>query len=730
MCMYVTSTPSDGYPYVVHPTSSQPFPPAGMQEPVSNSIYADSTTPISEILVGIDTTSRLPSSEVYVDQVFPIGTSGQYEKTSLLGLLSREFAKKGHFGDTQFYGYSSCQWLRHALTTEMVGSPCSATLSNVLYNGFVFESDTGSYECGRLAALDDQYGEKPITFDTAAVTPPSSGVASVTVIPSTPGESMTPYACSHGSPAKGTGTFVSTRLLIAGCMVTSDSNYSIIADVHVPGYCAAEADYMVGCMDPVGSNYDPAAKQVGPCSYKTPGCTDPTAVNYNAEATEDDASCIATVAGCTVQSTTYLGGESGTPEYRSSFYASNVRTQGRSAGLFEGTYGGVAVTNYNPAANVNSGCIVAIEGCMTPGAVNYDPQATINSGTWCVPSVQGCMMPPDLPGMTPAQGKETGLSTNWDVAATVHDAAMCKHDANQALAISRYGCMDETAVNYDPAATVSHTGTYYRCYFELEGCLAPGALNFGCTQRGGAACTDPPLDPPVTLHNAWKCTYPNEPVAGAPTPPAPSPPPRAPLPAGQRYATVQTFFVTTVISLSGDINTLVLQKTILVTQFSSLTDGVDFDATLAYFLASDGTIHGCAEGVECSRRRLAESRQLSESQQAYALTMREEVSSEAAAAARQAVVAAATASITQASFQAAVEAAGVDNIRVLNAPTVAVTVETEYVAEDIPSEEDNSGAVIGAVVGSIAGVLLIGGAVFMYKKRMDLQSKTTTVVPA
>ena len=30
-----------------------------------------------------------------------------------------------------------------------------------------------------------------------------------------------------------------------------------------------------------------------------PGCTDPTAVNYNPQATEDDGSCIDSIAGCT-----------------------------------------------------------------------------------------------------------------------------------------------------------------------------------------------------------------------------------------------------------------------------------------------------------------------------------------------------------------------------------------------------------------------------------------------
>ena len=72
------------------------------------------------------------------------------------------------------------------------------------------------------------------------------------------------------------------------------------------------------------------------------GCTDSTALNYNASATLDDGSCIASVFGC-MDSTAF---------------------------------------NYNPNANVDDGsCVPFIYGCMDSTAYNYDPTANTDDGS-------------------------------------------------------------------------------------------------------------------------------------------------------------------------------------------------------------------------------------------------------------------------------------------------------------------------------------------------------------
>merc|ERR1719453_1502513 len=129
-------------------------------------------------------------------------------------------------------------------------------------------------------------------------------------------------------------------------------------------------------MLPGASNYNPTAKQVGVCKFSTKGCMIPTALNYNSFATENDNDfpCIEKVEGCTVAATPYSGVASDTPAYRSGYATSSVpeapaTLSGAPSGLVlevAGVYTGSTVTNYDASANVNSGCIVAIEGCTTP----------------------------------------------------------------------------------------------------------------------------------------------------------------------------------------------------------------------------------------------------------------------------------------------------------------------------------------------------------------------------
>ena len=48
-----------------------------------------------------------------------------------------------------------------------------------------------------------------------------------------------------------------------------------------------------GCADPDANNYDAAEYDDGSCDYAVPGCTaDATACNYDADATDDDGSCL------------------------------------------------------------------------------------------------------------------------------------------------------------------------------------------------------------------------------------------------------------------------------------------------------------------------------------------------------------------------------------------------------------------------------------------------------
>jgi len=504
-------------------------------------------------------------------------TSG-YSKTPETIPAMREYMKRGFQGDGDghAFGYGTCQWIRGCTEgQESVGSPCSSTQSGVEYKGFCFRSDTGSLECGRMTAIDNEYGEKPIAFDAAAGTssttntptsvnmggvlgsavardnmmPANEGFAmsgrasTLTTIPSTPGVGAV-YRCPTGSPAKTIGQYVSKRMLIAGCMITSDPLYDVTAEVHVPAYCATWTDYKKGCLLPWAVNFDPMAKQSGKCTFATVGCTSPTALNYNSEATVQDTvnDCIEAVTGCTVNHDSYgtkkstwgqpaIPVKSDTPTYKSLYFGpSKVRQgyystlQGYSTGLIpEFFYNGPVTTNFDDTANVNTGCVIAIEGCMDPAAANYDSQATVQTWSWCVPIVKGCMMPSENAAgpsyVNPGPHAMDGLGGNFSIMTTVHDPAFCiiaRHGCNVYNTTMFPGFDYVTASNYDPATTVNSI-----CYFPIGGCLNPEALNFGCQSSDAISECNPGYPFYVTRHVKESCKYPWN---LSPLPPAPPPP--------------------------------------------------------------------------------------------------------------------------------------------------------------------------------------------------------------
>ena len=143
-----------------------------------------------------------------------------------------------------------------------------------------------------------------------------------------------------------------------------------------------------------------------------------------------------------------------------------------------------AVLQHDSAANVLSGCVLAIEGCMDSRAINYDPDATENSNSWCVLPREGCMLPSAATLQSTASKGSAGdlvsvsdrahtfdgaaLAVNHDPLATVHTPAACR--------IERRGCLSPTALNFDPVATLPAP-----CYQRVLGCLQPTATNFNCS---------------------------------------------------------------------------------------------------------------------------------------------------------------------------------------------------------------------------------------------------------
>lgn len=343
------------------------------------------------------------------------------------------------------YGYSTCKSYGRCHATQEVGAACHKQ-DDPDMKGYCYTSSAGHLECGRVIKASHRFGGVPV--DTAPYSPMVS--------------------CPRGSPGTSdnpTGIEVQAkRFLYAGCMIDSDPAYEPAAEVHVPNMCLTPATYKPGCMFPGASNFVHGSKQPTFCQYKTAGCTSKTALNYNDKATpeDDDGSCIEPLPGCTLKDTGYWEVDAKTPGFQSLYHGSTGRNEGIHALPDHKT-----VTNYDPKANVLKDCKIAIEGCMDSTAVNYEPAATINSGTWCIPKIEGCMMPDRFAGSSLVATRTYSGASNFDPSATKQDVKSCKTE--------REGCLDPNAINYDKHATVAA-----KCYLAVPSCLDPKKYNYAC----------------------------------------------------------------------------------------------------------------------------------------------------------------------------------------------------------------------------------------------------------
>lgn len=202
-------------------------------------------------------------------------------------------------------------------------------------------------------------------------------------------------------------------------------------------FCVGEIPAVTGCTDPAAENYDSAANEDdGSCVYA--GCTDALACNFSEIATIDDESCAYEGLTVTINPDNYAsesswdlvdadgnqvasGGSVGADVCLASacftftmydsfgdgmccFYGDGsysvadangvTLAAGSSFGASESTdfclpavpgCTDAVSCNYNEEANLNDGsCDYSCIGCMTVGAANYDPTATLETEGSCV----------------------------------------------------------------------------------------------------------------------------------------------------------------------------------------------------------------------------------------------------------------------------------------------------------------------------------------------------------
>ncbi|MGB2158164.1 MAG: hypothetical protein ACPHX0_06800, partial [Flavobacteriales bacterium] len=249
--------------------------------------------------------------------------------------------------------------------------------------------------------------------------------------------------------------------LVGGCVIPIACNYNADADFQIPNSC--EFDTCAGCMDVEACNYDEDATfDNGLCEYppmfydcdiycindvdgddicdelEIEGCIDPTNPGYDPFATDSDPS-LCLVPGCTLA------------------YACNYDA--------DADYLAVGLCNFVDCA-----------GCTDEAACSYDSEATISNFDLCVYPE----MFRDCDGNCVNDFDNNGICDELQI----------------------YGCMDETAANYNPDANVDNgtcipapvTGCVinFACNYDPNAtAYVPGACDFSClygmTEQG---CTD------------------------------------------------------------------------------------------------------------------------------------------------------------------------------------------------------------------------------------------------
>jgi len=547
---------------------------------------------------------------------------------------------------THLYGYATCENIGTCSQAgQKVGSVCSSAYKWNEY-GICYKAADASLQCGSLREDIGRHG----------------------TVQKTNGRFK---HCPMGTDLSTPGRKVVKRMLYGGCKLPEDYNYSPHFEVHIPELCNASSiaetstTFEVGCLFPGAVNYAPGAGASGKCLYHVKGCTSPTALNYNSEADRDDPMnpCVEPVQGCTLQTTSYEAVASDTPSYKKLHYGVPLPNVGP---VVWPAYG--QVKTYDAAANVLNGCVIVIEGCMDPTAINYNSEANTQSSTWCVPPVVGCMMP--IPDASPismnllaADGAtrshvQDGGSAVFDPAATVNDVTLCMP--------GRRGCMSPTAENYDSLANIMG-----ECWEPTDGCLDRTAYNFNCTEKKKGDLGYVPCDsdyPRATVHVEALCNffYSPPPIA------SPSIPKGAP---EQKFLKVELIGAGDVSDYTEAVVTDIRQK---------------FADKLAILIERVLCIITSAS-VNIEVQILAEDE---DELASFETTIAPEVN-------------------TISSAQSFLASTGV---QVLSAPTIEQTVKV-LVGPPSPPPEVPVGAIVGGVVGGLAAVLLIAGAYYMYKKK-------------
>jgi plastocyanin len=251
-------------------------------------------------------------------------------------------------------------------------------------------------------------------------------------------------------------------------------------DISFVGSGGIETDIVPGCTDDGYLEYDANANQDDDSclTVKVDGCTDDDYTEYNPAANFDDGSC-ATVKsdGCT---------DDGYLEYSA---AANVDDGSCATVKVDGCTDDGYI-EYNAAANFDDGtCVtVIVNGCTDSAAFNYNAAANVDDGS-CTAVVNGCTDDGYIEYSAAANTDDgscvTGRSSGCTNILYLEYNAAANADDGSCVTLKVSGCMTSTACNYDASYNFDDGSCYSEDTSIYKYCLNSNAVS----QSGVLGCS-------------------------------------------------------------------------------------------------------------------------------------------------------------------------------------------------------------------------------------------------